>query len=281
MRDYLRTLNKVELFQLEKLLCTNEEINLTQLADENTGQCIDDKNKTPTTTTMTIATTNVTIVTNTNESNTITKSNENFYTIKANPSSNSNSDWVSEDAEGADDEEDDNSEETTSNYDNLVTADCATGYLVPNTTLGNLLQSNEAPLTYNIVISDNTNENANENDQIIESSNCENGNNINRDSGLGTGENGSLDQSPEQEQNTNVLTGQYDENWENLRKIVEPSSSKSGSSSHHRHKSSKRKLRKTQSSSSDTTSSSSTSSSASSSPTSSDSRDLSRRAKFK
>ena len=255
------------------------------VADEGTGQCCDEKSNTLTTTT------NVTIVTNNNESSTIDRSNENFYTIKANPTNNKSDDWVSEDAEGADDEaeddENDNSEEP-SNYENLVTADCATGYLVPNTNLGNLLQSNAAPLTYNIVISEtseNNNNNCNEDDQIT-SPNSENVAN-NRDSGLGTKENGSLDQSPEQEQNTNVLTGQYDENWENLRKIVEPSSSKSGSSSshhHHRHKdhkSGKRRLRKHQTSSSDCTSSSSASSSTASSPSSSDSRDLSRRAKFK
>lgn len=40
-----------------------------------------------------------------------------------------------------------------------------------------------------------------------------------------------MDRSPDYEaketaENSNVLTGQYDENWENLRKIVEPSSSK-------------------------------------------------------
>jgi hypothetical protein len=281
MRDYLRTLNKNELFQLEKLLCTNEEINLKQsLADESTGQCCDDKS--------TPLTTNVTIVNN-NESSNIDRNNENFYTIKTNPSSNNKSDeWVSEDAEGADDEaeddENDNSE-ATSNYENLVTADCATGYLVPNTNLGNLLQSNAAPLTYNIVISENSENNNNNEDDQNTSPNSENVAN-NCDSGLGTKENGSLDQSPEQEQNTNVLTGQYDENWENLRKIVDPSSSKSGSTSshHHRHKehkSGKRKLRKLQSSSSDSTSLSSASSSTASSPSSSDSRDLSRRAKFK
>jgi hypothetical protein len=117
----------------------------------------------------------------------------------------------------------------------------------------------------------------------------------NRDSGIGTSENGgaSLDQSPEQEQSSSVLTGQYDENWENLRKIVEPNSSKSGggvscgSSSHHRHKdkSSKRRSRKHllgSCSSDDTISSTtSTSSSASSSPISLESRDISKRAKFK
>lgn len=283
MRDYLRTLNKNELFQLEKLLCTNEEINIKQSADESTGQCCDDK----TTTTTTPLTTNVTIVNN-NESSTIDRNNENFYTIKTNQN-NKSDEWVSEDAEGADDEaeddENDNSE-ATSNYENLVTADCATGYLVPNTNLGNLLQSNAAPLTYNIVISETSeNNNINEDDQNTSPNNENVANNC--DSGLGTKENGSLDQSPEQEQNTNVLTGQYDENWENLRKIVDPNSNKSGSSSshhHHRHKdhkSGKRKLRKHQSSSSDSTSSSSASSSTASSPSSSDSRDLSRRAKFK
>lgn len=288
MRDYLRTLNKNELFQLEKLLCTNEEISITQnqnaVADENTGQCCDDKSKqqqTQQTTQAQQVTTNVTIVPN-NETSTINKSNENFYSIKDNAKTD---DWVSEEAEGADDEaeEDDNS-----NYENLVTADCATGYLVPNTTLGNLLQSNAAPLTYNIVISEQDDENAIANDDEQSPANVA----TKRDSGMGTGENGSLDHSPEQEQNTNtnVLTGQYDENWENLRKIVEPTSSKSGHSSshHHRHKerSSKRKSRKHQSSSSDDTSSSASSSSVSSptstsSGTGSESRDISRRAKFK
>ncbi|XP_070495322.1 lateral signaling target protein 2 homolog isoform X2 [Chironomus tepperi] len=279
MRDYLRTLNKNELFQLEKLLCTNEEINLKQsLADESTGQCCDDKS--------TPLTTNVTIVNN-NESSIIDRNNENFYTIKSNSTTTKSDDWVSEDAEGADDEaedEENDDSEATSNYDNLVTADCATGYLVPNTNLGNLLQSNAAPLTYNIVISETSENNINNEDDQNTSPNSENVAN-NCDSGLGTKENGSLDQSPEQEQSSNVLTGQYDENWENLRKIVDPSKSGSSSSHHHHrhkdHKSGKRKSRKHQSSSSDSSSLSSASSSTASSPTSSDSKDLSRRAKFK
>jgi lateral signaling target protein 2 len=278
MRDYLRTLNKNELFQLEKLLCTNEEISLTtsqqqSTADENTAPCcankVVDKDQ---------VTTNVTIVSSSNDDDRNNKSNENFYTIKGSDQSRTD-DWIAEDDEAADDEaeDDDNSDGT---YDNLATADCATGYLVPNTTLGNLLQANAAPLTYNIVESGDT---CNEDEKKTADL-------VNRDSGLGTGDNGSLDQSPEQE-NANLLTGQYDENWENLRKIVEPSSSKSGSSSHrhhhHKEKSGKRKSRKHHvSSSDDTSTSSSASSSSASSPISSasgasETKDISRRTKFK
>lgn len=138
MRDYLRTLNKNELFQLEKLLCTNEEINLAQslsnsqqqnnsttTADESTAQCIDESTK-------------VTVIVPSSEN----KSNENFYSIK---NGDDNSEWVAEEnPEGRDevDEESENEEESSENYEdeNLVTADCSTGYLVPNTNLGkNLL----------------------------------------------------------------------------------------------------------------------------------------------
>lgn len=262
MRDYLRTLNKNELFQLEKLLCTNEEINLTQSKpEEGTTQSSDEQKKASTTTT------NVTIVPS-SDAITTSKSNENFYSIEKTSKAD---DWVAEEAEGADDE----AEEENSNYENLVTADCATGYLVPNTNLGNLLQPNVAPLTSNII--------SNENQESVGEVSSEA--TANRDSGMGTGENGSLDRSPELE-NSNVLTGQYDENWENLRKIVEPSSSKSTSATHRsKERSGKRKSRKHQTSSSDDTSiSSSGSSSASSSPTSSTSgetKEVSRRMKFK
>lgn len=249
MRDYLRTLNKVELFQLEKLLCTNEEISLTQEQKPE-----EETKPTPPPTT----TTNVTIVPS-SDALTTSKSNENFYSIEKGSKTD---DWVAEEAEGADDE----AEEENSNYESLVTADCATGYLVPNTNLGNLLQATAAPLTYNIV----STEDAQASEQVV-------------DSGMGTGENGSLDRSPEQE-NANVLTGQYDENWENLRKIVEPSSSSKAGASHRSKEKSRRKSRKLQTSSSDDTSTSSASSSASSSPMSSGSgetKDVSRRMKFK
>ena len=260
MRDYLRTLNNNELFQLEKLLCTNEEINLTQsTAEESTSQTIENHQ-------CQSATTNVTIV----PSNIVTsRSNENFYSIEKGPKTD---DWVADEAEAADDE----AEEENSNYDNLVTADCTTGYLVPNTNLGNLLQPNVAPLTSNIVSNDNL--------EVAGGSIDEGA--TNQDSGMETGDKGSLDQSPEQE-NPNILTGQYDENWENLRKIVEPSSSKSPNGSHHRskEKSGKKKSRKHHTSSSDDTStSSSASSSASSSPTTSasgDCKEVSRRMKFR
>lgn len=259
MRDYLRTLNKNELFQLEKLLCTNEEINLTQSTpDDATTQCSDEQKV--------LTTANVTIVPS-SDSITTAKNNENFYSIEKGSKTD---DWVAEEAEGADDE----AEEENSNYESLMTADCTTGYLVPNTNLGNLLQPIVAPLTNNIISNDNQ-------EEVGASSNETT---ANRDSGMGTGENGSLDRSPEQE-NPNVLTGQYDENWENLRKIVEPSTSKTPSTSHHRSKdrSGKRKSKKHHTSSSEDTSSSA-SSSASSSPTSSasgESKEVSRRMKFK
>lgn len=286
MRDYLRTLNKNELFQLEKLLCTNEEINLAQslsngqqqttTAEESTAQ--DESKK-------------VTVIVPSSEN----KSNENFYSIK---NSSDNSEWVSEENTEGREEVDDEIDNESENFDdeNIVTTDCPTGYLVPNTTLGNLLQSNAAPLTYNIVIS-SPNENEVEGEEENDSNTIEN-NSTNRDSGVSTG----IDQSPEQEtQSTNVLVGQYDENWENLRKIVEPSSSsknQNGNSSHrhHHHRHGKhrktRKLTQSSSSSDDTSSVSSAASSPTTSTASSSSssgtieigmtsRDISRRAKFK
>lgn len=259
MRDYLRTLNKNELYQLEKLLCTNEEINLTQSTpDESTPQCIDEQKNLSTTTNVTIAPSRDTIKTS--------KSDENFYSIGK--GSTKADDWVAEEAEVADDE----AEEENSNYVNLMTSDCAMGYLVPNTNLGNLLQPNVAPLTYNIVSNDT---------QEVAGAVSEEGT-TNQDSGMGTGDKGSLDRSPEQE-NPNVLTGQYDENWENLRKIVEPSSSKSLSASHLRSKEriGKKKSRKHHLSSSDDTSTSSSSSSSASSPESGASKEVIRKMKFK
>lgn len=261
MRDYLRTLNKNELFQLEKLLCTNEEISLTQSTTEDSiPQCTDEQQNLASTKT------NVTIVPSTPSSITTSKSNENFYSIEKESRTD---DWV------ADDEADDDEGENC-NYVNLVTAECATGYLVPNTNLGNLLQQNVAPLTNNIVSTDNL-------EGVAEGSGTEA---TNQDSGMGTGEKGSLDHSPEQE-NSNILTGQYDENWENLRMIVEPSSSKSPSTSHHhrnKDRCGKKKHRKnTATTSDDTSASSSASSSAASSPTTSvsEGKEVSRKMKFK
>lgn len=167
-------------------------------------------------------------------------------------------------------------------------------FFLNNFILGNLLQSNAAPLTYNIIISEPNLTSVNDEEVNSISNNTEN-NSTNRDSGMSTG----IDQSPELETSANVLVGQYDENWENLRKIVEPSSS-ARSSSHKQHKEKHGKHRKSrklhQSSSSDDTSiSSSGSSSTASSPTSSTAstssagtlesamttKDISRRAKFK
>jgi lateral signaling target protein 2 len=259
MRDYLRTLTKQELLQLEKLLCTNEEINLTnqQPSDDVTQKsCGEESTKT--------------------ETNEI-KTEKHFYSVERKTKEN---DWISEENVVADDEADDENE---SFHENLVTADCSTGYLVPNTNLGNLLQTNVAPLTYNIV-------STNDDQQEGESEEFNRELNTQRDSGMGTGDKGSLDCSPEQE-NPNVLTGNYDENWENLRKSVEPSTSSSCrvASSSHRHKDrvSKRRSKKHQhqmSSSEESSTASSASTSSTSSPSSSTScksKTVSRRIKFK
>lgn len=304
MRDYLRTLNKNELFQLEKLLCTNEEINLAQslsnnshtnsttTADENMAQCCDEDAK------------KVTVIVPSCEKN---ENDQNFYSIKSGSNGgDNNSEWVSEENsvvreevnDEADNDENEEEDDKSENFEDehLVTADCATGFLVPNTTLGNLLQSNAAPLTYNIIISEPNATSVNDEEEGEEEGEekLTDANSANRDSGMSTG----IDQSPEQETSTNVLVGQYDENWENLRKIVEPSSSRSSSHKQHKEKHGKhRKSRKLhQSSSSDDTSiSSSASSSTASSPTSSTAstssadilesamttKDISRRAKFK
>lgn len=242
MRDYLRTLNKTELLQLEKLLCTNEEIGVNQSsADEQTQaqQSIDNQQQPKDTTT----TTNVKIVSYnspiTNDDNhhhhpytTTTTMNQNSRENREEedndycermPTTTTTSDWIVEDEDVADDE--DEQSENTVSYDNLMAADCASGYLVPNTNLGNLLQSTNAPLTYNIIPSgqdDKEQEPTNVSGQEMPE---------NVDSGLGNSENVSLDRSPELDDkeldNSKMLSEQYDENWENLRKIVEPSSSSS------------------------------------------------------
>lgn len=144
MRDYLRTLNKNELFQLEKLLCTNEEINLAQslsnnsqattTADENMAQCCDNDDDD--------AAKKVTVIVPSCEND------QNFYSIKGGSNNGGgNSEWVSENSEVNDeaendeennDDHDEEEDDSSENFDdeNLVTADCATGFLVPNTTLG-------------------------------------------------------------------------------------------------------------------------------------------------
>ena len=230
MRDYLRTLNKNELLQLEKLLCTNEEIGMNQSTTEETTAQSSDNQQQPKDTTTT--TTNVKIVTY----NCPTTNDDNQYNNTSTINQNRNkeidycdrmesttSDWIVEDEDVADDE--DEQSENTASYDNLVVADCASGYLVPNTNLGNLLQSANAPLTYNIIPSG-------QDDKEPETTNVSGTELLpNVDSGLGNSENVSLDRSPELDDkeldNSKMLSEQYDENWENLRKIVEPSSSSS------------------------------------------------------
>uniref|UniRef100_A0A182I954 Lateral signaling target protein 2 homolog n=1 Tax=Anopheles arabiensis TaxID=7173 RepID=A0A182I954_ANOAR len=59
-----------------------------------------------------------------------------------------------EDEEEEDDEEEDEVDEDAMLKDGLVTSDCASGYLIPNTNFGNLLQTNEAPLTDSFIATD-------------------------------------------------------------------------------------------------------------------------------
>lgn len=185
MRDYLKTLNKQELYQLEMLLCTNEEINLTNQEQPQKQQYDDFKSKL----------------------------NEKVKDERVHKMNVNKSEWVNEDTDVADDEADDEAE---NNQENLANGDCPTGFLVSNTSLGNLLQTNGTTLTYNIIPRTEGEENETaENDTDMAAQ---------RDSGIGTGDTGSLDRTPEDE-NAKILTGNYDENWENLRKSVEPSTS--------------------------------------------------------
>lgn len=137
MRDLLKSLNKNELYQLEKLLCTNEEISLkTQFI------CDDESNNSPSGSPGGVIPSD--LLPKSSLLMQPAKSNNNFYTIAENKRQD---EWVaeSEDQEAADGQLD---------YESLVRPDCASGYLIPNTNLGNLLQSNETPLTDSFIASD-------------------------------------------------------------------------------------------------------------------------------
>lgn len=137
MRDLLKSLNKNELYQLEKLLCTNEEISLkTQFI------CDDESNNSPSGSPGGVIPSD--LLPKSSLLMQPAKSNNNFYTITE---TKRQDEWVaeSEEQEAADRQLD---------YENLVRPDCASGYLIPNTNLGNLLQSNEAPLTDSFIASD-------------------------------------------------------------------------------------------------------------------------------
>lgn len=169
IRDLLRTLNKNELYQLEKLLCTNEEIHLKS-NKTNCDDVRDDKSNS-----------DEELVSNLVDSNNCVNRDVMVGVYSAADtsivsSSDTSSEWT-----------DDDSKETK---ENLVTADCASGYLIPNTNFGNLLQANEAPLTDNFIASDDEYSGVNDTNQ-----NSDN-NNINIDSGIST-ENTGSDRTPD------------------------------------------------------------------------------------
>lgn len=161
IRDLLRTLTPHELYQLEKLLCTNEDINL-----QNNFNCDDKVNS------------DDELVSNVISGCCANKEIASFYSVNETLIPN---EW----------------EDDKELNDNLVTGDCASGFLIPNTNFGNLLQSNEAPLTDSFISSDD--EYHSKNDVHLHMNDDRtNGNVMVVDSGIGT-ENTSLDQSPDNE----------------------------------------------------------------------------------
>ena len=243
IRDLLRTLNSSELFQLEQLLCTNEEISLHQqkptfncddkiiinsddeLNNSNGSSCSSSNSAKIVISDCLV---DESVASNNNQESSV----DVYYITDSNTAplvSSINNQW---------DTEDDNKEL----IDSYVSADCTSGYLIPNTNFGNLLQSNETTLTDRFISSDD------EYNSVVNDMHaniitiCENSESpgaeqqVHRsDSGFSTAENTSVDRTPESENseiaptktncsNNNseedsfVLSrGGYSENWERLR----------------------------------------------------------------
>ncbi|XP_017082884.1 lateral signaling target protein 2 homolog [Drosophila eugracilis] len=222
IRDLLRNLNNQELYQLEKLLCTNEDINTkvplgsssieapspehnshpTTSSSQNTNASNNNHSSSSTATTGT-TNTHRTVERLVDQRNNNNNSNSNSSTNPgvegatlrspsmlslsptstptaspapsptpshsiastssgATTSTNPPADWSDGDDEDEDDEEIDEDDLESSDDDtdeeqllkDIVAADCASGYLIPNTNLGNLLQPQEVPLTDNFVASE-------------------------------------------------------------------------------------------------------------------------------
>ncbi|XP_001358285.4 lateral signaling target protein 2 homolog [Drosophila pseudoobscura] len=224
IRDLLRNLNNQELYQLEKLLCTNEDINTkVPVGSSSIEAPTPEHSSTPTTSsnnnnnnksssssgsgtgTGSGAGTVERLVDQRNNNNNQQNSNESTTLPPRSPSmlslsasstptaspapsptpshsiasttssaASSNSthppaDWSDGDDEDEDEEEEDEDEEdeledTEDDTDeeqllkDIVAADCASGYLIPNTNLGNLLQPQQVPLTDNFVASEDDDE---------------------------------------------------------------------------------------------------------------------------
>lgn len=209
IKDLLRTLNKNELNQLEKLLCTNEDIHLKNNINNTNCDSGDEK---------------------------IQSDDELVSGIISSGDCRPNKDIIPSFysvQETIPNEWEDDKDKDDSNLD--ISADCPSGFLITNTNFGNLLQTNEAPLTDSFISTTTTSD-----DEYQNSTNDENRCQltvtdqvvlhkepiiVGIDSGIST-ENTSLDRTPETdsdkpiaEEQNEFLTGRYSSNWENLNKI--------------------------------------------------------------
>ncbi|XP_055908894.1 lateral signaling target protein 2 homolog [Eupeodes corollae] len=193
IRDLLRKLNKNELHQLEKLLCTNEDIHLKQPnvvngseGDSETANLINNNNDCDDAATSSSSSSSAKVNANANAKNdkdeqeeesnqkednaeTTTPLGENTAkvfrdsvfamsssseastpSVSPSPSPLPSFSSTTSSTEWTDDE----NVALPKEGDDIVSADCATGYLIPNTNLGNLLQPNEVPLTDNFIASE-------------------------------------------------------------------------------------------------------------------------------
>lgn len=212
IRDFLWTLNRKELYQLEKLLCTNEELSVSNgngLSYDNNelvGEYSSD------------ASSNKVVISS-------------FYSLV-----DDQSDWSSDTMQDLDAKSD-------IQCDNNMIQDCASGYLIPNANFGTLLQT-ESLLSNSFLSSDestvnpfdstlcdeqygtNSYENlrdlVQEGQKMVDATDLPNEQTSQApaDSGISTG-NTSLDRTPESEQSsTNVidLESKYNDNWKQLYK---------------------------------------------------------------
>uniref|UniRef100_A0A0K8TSC6 Lateral signaling target protein 2 homolog n=1 Tax=Tabanus bromius TaxID=304241 RepID=A0A0K8TSC6_TABBR len=161
IRDLLRTLSENELRKLEKLLCTNEDIHLKS----NNSNCDDVHDK------KSISDDDIVsnLVDNSNCTNrevfTGVFSVGNLQDSSSPSSSVTSSEWLDEDNKEL--------------KENLATSDCASGFLIPNTNFGNLLQTNEVPLTDNFIATDDEFADADNENQNNNNSNSNNNSNNN------------------------------------------------------------------------------------------------------
>lgn len=217
IRDLLRTLSPQELFQLEQLLCTNEQIDLhatSTTKSSSSSYICDDSNKISKSDELVsnviidscaknaVSTVTPVVMVNSVGVGGSGVVDENFFsTLSETSPNNTVADWTA-------------TEDDKEQSDNLVSGDCASGYLIPNTNFGNLLQLHEAPLTDRFISSDdeyNSNEISNDNPEHGLSDRTNN-DQLNRqkhssdigDSGICT-ENTSLDRTPDSDEAKNVV----------------------------------------------------------------------------